>query len=145
MSTGLILGLVIGLTGAALPVQADESAALAPVNRLRQEAGRPPLRWSPQLAAVAQAHAEDMARAGFFSHSGSDGAGVGQRLERAGYGWCAAAENIARGQRDLAEVIAGWQGSPGHRRNMLSREMSELGVARAAGNTWVMVLARPGC
>ncbi|TNF23310.1 MAG: CAP domain-containing protein [Rhodobacteraceae bacterium] len=128
----------------AAPAGAGEEAALDPVNRFRRRQGRQALRWSPVLAAVAQAHAEDMARNGFFSHSGSDGSDVGARVSRAGYRWCAVAENIARGQRSLAAVLEGWKGSSGHRRNMLSRRMSEIGVARGPGNTWVMVLAS-GC
>lgn len=85
-----------------------------------------------------------MARAGFFSHTGSDGSDIRTRVSRAGYRWCAVAENIARGQRSLEAALEGWKASRGHRRNMLSRRMAEIGVARGAGNTWVMVLAS-GC
>lgn len=134
-----------GLACWALPLGAAEPEALSRVNRLRRAAGRAALRWSPLLAGVAQAHADDMARNRFFSHGGSDGSSVGDRVARAGYGWCAVAENIARGQRDLDSVIRGWQGSPGHRRNMLSGEMAEIGLARGPRDTWVMVLARRGC
>ncbi|WP_417523179.1 CAP domain-containing protein [Marinovum sp.] len=134
-----------GLAFCAHPLSAGEEPALAKVNHLRRQSGRAPLRWSPVLEAVAQAHADDMAQRGYFSHRGVDGASVGDRVRRAGYSWCAVAENIAQGQRSLDAVLAGWQGSPGHRRNMLSAAMAELGVARGPGNTWVMVLARHGC
>lgn len=137
--------LAAGLAWAAYPALAGEEAALARVNRLRRQAGRAALRWSPVLAEVARAHAEDMARNGFFAHQGSDGSTISDRVARAGYGWCRVAENIAQGQRSLDAAIAGWQGSAGHRRNMLNRDMADLGVARGPGNTWVMVLARPGC
>ncbi|WP_323766767.1 CAP domain-containing protein [Marinovum sp.] len=136
--------LAAGLAWVAAPVLAEQ-AALDTVNRLRRQSGRRALRWSPVLTAVAQAHADDMARNGFFSHSGSDGSSISDRVSRGGYGWCAVAENIAKGQRSLDEVMRSWQGSPGHRRNMLSSNMTELGVARGGGNTWVMVLAKPGC
>ena len=86
-----------------------------------------------------------MAEAGFFSHAGSDGSDIGARLDRIGYGWCAAAENIAKGHSSVTEVLDGWRASPGHRRNMLNREVTEMGLAQAAGNHWVMVLGRPGC
>lgn len=134
---------VIGsLCWVAAPVLAAEPAALAEVNRFRRWRGRRALDWSPVLAGVAQAHAEDMARAGFFSHTGSDGSQVSDRVARAGYSWCAVAENIAQGHRSLEAVIEGWKRSRGHRRNMLSGKMTEIGVARGPANTWVMVLAR---
>ena len=65
------------------------------------EAGRGPLVYDDRLEAAARAHGADMARIGFFSHTGSDGSDIGTRLHRAGYGWCFAAENIAMGQRSL--------------------------------------------
>lgn len=138
---GLLIG---GLCFVAAPVGAGEEAALDWVNRFRRRRARRALRWSPVLASVAQVHADDMARAGYFSHTGSDGSDVGARVSRAGYRWCAVAENIALGQRSLEVALEGWKDSRGHRRNMLSRKMSEIGVARGAGNTWVMVLAS-GC
>lgn len=138
-------GLLVGaLCCVAVPGHAGQEAALDWVNRFRRRNGRRALRWSPVLAAVAQGHADDMARAGFFSHSGSDGSDIGVRVKRAGYRWCAVAENIARGHRSLDEVLEGWRASRGHRRNMLNRHVTELGVARGPGDTWVMVLAS-GC
>ncbi|OBY25501.1 CAP domain-containing protein [Leisingera sp. JC1] len=123
----------------------DRSAAQANINGLRADSGLPPLAYSAGLEKAALAHAGDMARKGFFSHTGSSGSTLGTRLTHAGYGWCAAAENIAMGQPGLAEAMASWQASRGHRRNMLSREVTEFAIARGAGNVWVMVLARPGC
>ncbi len=42
-------------------------------------------------------------------------------------------------------VIRAWMNSPGHRRNILNPKVTEFGVARAPGNYWVLVMARPGC
>ncbi len=59
----------------------------------------------------------------------------------------AAAENVARGQSNVASVVASWQNSRGHRRNMLGN-YSRAGVAVArdpsSGNRpfWTMILAR---
>ena len=139
---GVLLG---GLCCAALPLAAQSGSALDWVNGFRRIKRRAPLTWSPLLERVAQAHADDMAQNGFFSHDGSDGSDIATRLDRAGYGWCAAAENIAKGHGSVAEVLEGWRASPGHRRNMLNREVTEMGLARGEGNLWVMVLGRPGC
>lgn len=131
-----------------VPVQSvtgETLSAQAALNAIRREAGREPVTQSDRLSRVARDHARDMAQSGFFAHQGSDGSSVGERARRAGYGYCAIAENIAKGQRSLDEVMRGWRNSPSHRRNMLSPKYTEFGLARAAGDLWVMVLARPGC
>ena len=86
-----------------------------------------------------------MARGAFFSHDGSDGSDVSARVARTGYNWCVVAENIAKGQTGLAEVMKDWSESPGHRSNMLSAEVTEFALVQETGNIWVMVLAAPGC
>ena len=122
--------------------QADP-ATLAAVNAARASGGRAALVYDMRLEAAARAHGQDMAARGFFSHTGSDGSDIGDRLRRAGYAFCFGAENIAAGQRSLGEVMASWMGSRGHRNNILDRKAQAVGVARAAGNRWVMVLAAP--
>lgn len=115
------------------------------VNTFRAEQGRGPLRLSNSLQKVAAAHARDMARKGYFGHTGSDGSTVGDRARRAGYDFCFIAENIAKGQGDVQAVLTGWAGSKGHRRNMLSREAKSFALIEAPGRIWVMVLGRDGC
>ena len=122
---------------------AADPGALAAINAERTAQNRVPLVYDAKLEAAARAHAEDMVRAGFFAHTGSDGSDIGQRLDRAGYRYCFGAENIAAGQRSLSEVMASWMGSREHRRNILHRKAEAVGLARAPGNTWVMVLAAP--
>lgn len=132
-------------TGAALAKDIDRQAALRGLNDLRAQQGLAPLGWSPRLEQAALGHATDMRRRGFFSHQGSSGSRVGDRVRRLGYGWCVVAENIAKGQPSLPSAMNSWRQSPAHRKNMLHRDVSEFAVVRAEGNIWVMVLARPGC
>lgn len=124
-------------------VVAADPVALAAINAERTAQNRATLVYDATLEDVAEAHALDMARKGFFSHTGSDGSDIGQRLTRAGYRYCFGAENIASGQRSLNEVMAAWMGSRGHRRNILHRDAEAVGLARTDGNIWVMVLAAP--
>jgi uncharacterized protein YkwD len=113
-----------------------------PVNAFREVEGEGTLRRNAKADAAALAHARDMARHGFFGHEGSNGSTVGGRLKAAGCRFTGAAENIAKGQRSDAEVVAAWVDSPGHRRNMLA-SYDQYGAARI-GDTWVLVLAS-GC
>lgn len=128
----------------AAPAEADPQKTSA-LNDLRVANGLSALTYSPRLEQAALQHADDMLRARHFSHTGSDGSDVGQRVGRTGYGWCVVAENIAQGHRNLTEVLSAWSDSPGHRANMLSREVTEFAVVEGGGYIWVMVLARPGC
>ncbi|MEM9754704.1 MAG: CAP domain-containing protein [Pseudomonadota bacterium] len=101
-----------------------------------------PLIQHPALQAAAQVHADDIARRGGLSHTGSDGSQVWDRVSRAGYVHCFVAENIARGQPDVPSVIRAWIGSPGHYRNMVNPAAVHFGFARSS-DVWVLVLARP--
>lgn len=147
-SVRAIAVLIAGLLFFALPVAGatqERDAATAGLNALRAQHGLAPLSYSRKLEKAARRHARDMARGGFFSHQGSDGSRIGDRVRAARYRWCAAAENIAKGQPSLTKVLTSWAQSPGHRRNMLHPEVTEFALVREEGNIWVMVLARPGC
>ncbi|SFR43159.1 CAP domain-containing protein [Litoreibacter janthinus] len=134
----------------ATPVSSDATAATRAdigtlLNAARAQNGLPPLTANAQLAAAARAHAQDMARSGFFSHTGSDGSKPSKRVGAQGYNFCYVAENIAQGWSSPDQVMQGWMDSPGHRTNNLSREAREYGAARADGDYWVLVFGRSGC
>jgi uncharacterized protein YkwD len=115
------------------------------MNTARAGPGLNPLAYSTQLGAAAQGHADDMSINGFFSHVGSNGSTLGQRVSAQGYGFCWAAENIAQGQPSNAATFTAWMNSPPHRANILSSQPTQFGLGVAPGNTRVLVLARPGC
>ncbi len=114
----------------------------AALNDLRRAGGLAPLERDPALDAAAARHAADLAARGVLSHRGADGTSPRERMARQGYAACLAAENVARGQRDAAAVVAGWMGSPPHRRNILLAQATDFGAARGPGNTWVLKIAR---
>lgn len=122
-----------------------DAAFLSAVNTFRTDAGRTPVIYSNRLEALAQIHADDMRSERFFSHTGSDGSRLGDRARRVGYGFCFIAENLAMGQKNHQIALQSWIDSASHRRNMLDRRATEIGLAQAPGAIWVMVLARPGC
>lgn len=101
----------------------------------------PSLKWSNALAAAALRHAQDMSNNNFFAHQGSDGSKIGIRVKETGYEWQAVAENIAKGQRSLTEVMEGWQSSSGHCKNIMGNAYTEMGLARVE-NIWVQVFAK---
>lgn len=68
--------------------------ALNQINASRAAYGFAPLRLDAAVSAVANAHAWDMLRYNYFSHTGRDGSTVYTRLSRAGVGYSRAGENI---------------------------------------------------
>jgi uncharacterized protein YkwD len=124
-------------------VAVADTGMLAAINAERKAKGRAALSYDTRLAAAAEVHAKDMARHGFMSHTGSDGSDVGKRMSRAGYKFCFGAENVAFGQGSFPAVMTAWMNSSGHRQNILHRKAKAVGVARATGDRWVMVLAAP--
>lgn len=142
------LAVMFAATAFAIPtvVQSEPNRDVASLtNQYRAQHGLPPLRVNASLERVAELHGRDMVRHRFFSHSGSDGSDIGDRALRGGYRYCVIAENIAQGHRSASAVAKGWMKSPGHRRNMLDRTVTEIGVTRGQGNTWVMVLGSRSC
>ena len=140
-----ILNIALAAALMAVPAAAQsvpKGGMIDRVNALRAQNGMGPVAPNPALESAALAHARDMSRRGYFDHRSPDGRGVGERVRGAGYQWCGVAENIALGQTSIPEAFDSWRTSPGHRANMLGG-YSEIGIARAPGNNWVMVLAQP--
>jgi uncharacterized protein YkwD len=108
-----------------------------------------PLELDATLSAVARDHARDMAAHGVMRHRGSDGSRPAERITRAGYAWRAAAENVATGQRDAGLVVAHWLASPGHCKNIMSPQFTQMGAGFAVAPHsrgriyWAQVFAAP--
>lgn len=151
----LLLALLLAAcagTGALLearPVAVDGAAAARLVSAFRAEAGLGSVAADPALDAVAAEQALAMARRDRLEHSLGRSGTLPKRLAAGGYDWLTTAENIAGGYPTLAEAMAAWRASPGHRRNLLKEGVTEIGIGAAAapGSTyriyWALVLAAP--
>ena len=107
------------------------------------------LSWNCTLEDVAYEHSRDMGDHNFFSHMGSDGLSVRDRVTNASYDWSAVGENIADGQPTIDAVMTAWLDSPGHCANIMFSSYSEIGAASYAirGSDypiyWTQVFAKP--
>lgn len=99
------------------------------INAYRKTKGLKPLKLDAELTAAARGHAQDLAKWDRISHYGSDGSNPWDRVKRAGYNAKLAAENVGTGQASFAEVMKGWQDSPGHNKNLLQPEAHHMGIA----------------
>ncbi len=113
------------------PDAAERVAAVVEAHsRERIEAGLLPVKANAKLQAAAQAHARDMAEHEKMDHKGSDGSTPFRRMERQGYRYRRAGENIAYGQPDVEGVMKVWMNSPPHKKNILGG-FSQIGVGYA--------------
>jgi uncharacterized protein YkwD len=126
---------------------ADPTATLAELleRHNKQRAGAAPLRLHTLLNLAAQRHSQWQADHHTMTHAG-DGSLL-DRIRAAGYRARVAGENIAAGYPTAASVVAGWMGSPGHRRNILNAAFVDVGFGMATSTRgvryWTAVFASP--
>ncbi|RNB81495.1 secretion protein [Brevibacillus nitrificans] len=108
---------------------AYERQILDLVNVARSRAQLPPLQWNEKAAEVARGHSRDMESNDFFDHvSATTGSDPFERLKQASISYRMAGENIAAGYPDAIEAHESWMNSPGHRKNVLEKGFTQLGV-----------------
>lgn len=104
----------------------------------------PELTADPALRCAARVHTRDMADRGFFDHTNPDGEQPWDRMERAGYLWVQAGENIAAGNSTAAATMNQWMNSSGHCSNIMSADYTELGVGHVESDAlWTQVFGAP--
>ena len=109
------------------------------VNVERSKAGLRPVKANSQLAEAAKLHADNMA--GRSNSIGNDAAHnhvllsvtlptPSSRIDYVGYdNFRRRSENIAYGYSSAKDVMKGWMNSSGHRANILTADVTEIGVA----------------
>lgn len=131
------------------PETLDFDKALADLNAYRVSKNLPALTYDERLNRASEVHARDLANAGIISHTGTDGSGHGDRVQRQGYYFSIAGENVATGQMSWDDVFEAWKKSPGHNENLLRDDVSQFGLALVYEPTttystyWAMLVAHP--
>lgn len=109
-----------------------EKQLLELTNAEREKEELPPLKAAPLLFKSAREHSANMAKQGKMEHD-LDGKTPFQRIKGVGYQYYLAGENIAFGPLDLKVVMNGWMNSEGHRKNILHKGYTEIGLGIARG------------
>lgn len=109
---------------------------VALVNKERAAAGLSAMTGLDSLHKVAAAKATDMRTNQYFSHTSPTYGSPFDMMKAFGITYKAAGENIAMGQRTPEEVMTAWMNSPGHRKNILSKDFNYIGVGYD-NNYWV--------
>jgi hypothetical protein len=119
------------------PAQLTASVVPADVasltNENRVENGLPALRVNPLLTQAAQLKADDMAQNSYYAHIGPDGKSPLYWLERVGYKYLNAGENLVIDRTTSEEAVSAWMNSADHRENILRPQFTEVGVGVAPG------------
>lgn len=95
-----------------------------------------PLIWNDTLYKSALGHAKEMTRYNFFAHFSIHGEDIGDRLEKYGYNWQVAGENLGEGQKSFEEVLNDWLDSKSHCKMLMNPKVNEMAVA-THGRYWV--------
>jgi uncharacterized protein YkwD len=105
-----------------------------------------PVELDPALVCSARVHSMDMYVRDFWGHTNPDGEEPWDRMEKAGYLWGGAGENIAAGQGTPEAAMEAWMNSTsGHCDNIMSPDWVHIGVGYFpdGGPYWTQNFARP--
>ncbi|KAG7389999.1 hypothetical protein PHYPSEUDO_008961 [Phytophthora pseudosyringae] len=107
---------------------------LARINAYRSQSGLPGLSMDNRLVSAAALHSQDQANNCKMTHAGSNGSRLGDRIKAQGYSFATAAENVAAGQTSVEQVMNSWWNSPGHRANLLGKDVANVGFAKVVNS-----------
>lgn len=120
----------------------DAAEAAELISAYRRSRGLGPVSVDPRLSGAAEYQAREVALAGRLSHGA-----FASRMDRFAIGGVAA-ENLSAGSDSVAGAVARWRASPSHDENLLLKEVSRIGLARADSpgigyrHYWALVLAQ---
>ncbi len=120
-------------------------SVLAYTNAERYKRGLPMYSSNELLSNVAKIKMYDMFTKQYFEHESPDGKRASDLVKTVGYKYIAVGENLALGDfASSKDVVDAWMDSPGHRKNILSKTFSEIGIAAGKSyykgrKTWIIV------
>ena len=116
-------------------------------NAQRAKYGLPALRSNWELSRVARLKSNDMRDKHYFSHTSPTYGSPFTMIKSFGISYSSAAENIAAGQATPQAVVDSWMKSPGHRANILSKNVTVIGVGFSKGGSygyyWTQMFIKP--
>jgi hypothetical protein len=103
-------------------------------NKERIAQGLSPLVINQQLVEAAEKKAIDMLNKDYFAHTSPNGLTPWYWLDKVGYKYAAAGENLAKDFTDSEYVNDAWMDSPLHRANILNGNYQDIGIAVVEGD-----------
>lgn len=104
-------------------------------NYYRKENEIGELKRNQLLMEAAKIKVDEMFEKQYFGHISPEGKDAGDILSKVEYSYLIVGENLASGYfKDSKDLVDGWMGSAGHRRNILNPKFKEIGVAKRKDN-----------
>jgi uncharacterized protein YkwD len=111
-----------------------KDAIITLTNNARSLHGLSALKENKLLNTIAESRARDMLDKQYFAHVSPTGQEASDIAREIGYHYKMIAENIGSGDfYTNQKIVDGWMQSPGHRANILSTEVDEIGAAVLKG------------
>ncbi|WP_347561129.1 CAP domain-containing protein [Senegalia massiliensis] len=104
------------------------------VNVERQKIGLVNLIESKSLTNVARYKSKDMITYNYFSHQSPTYGSPFNMLKKFGITYKHAGENLAAGQRTPESVVNSWINSPSHKKNILNKNFTKIGIGYIKDN-----------
>ncbi len=126
----LILAALVHLSPnapSASAVSSSEQTLLRLLNEDRARYGLPALILDEELSRIARIKSQDMVDNRYFAHQSPTYGNIRSMLTSFGVSYLSAGENIAR-SRSVQHSNAAFLSSSGHRRNMLSKTYTHVGI-----------------
>jgi uncharacterized protein YkwD len=108
------------------------TSLLASTNEQRAADQESQLSIDPLLSKAAQAKADDMVAADYWSHTSPTGKTPWTFIAASGYNYERAGENLAYGFSGATQTITGWMNSTEHRANILNAQYQNVGFGVAS-------------
>ena len=115
----------------AYATEISSNRLLTETNERRAANKSQPLVINEALSAAAQTKANDMAMKNYWSHYTPSGEAPWTFIDKSGYAYNKAGENLAYGFSTSDDTVNGWMNSPSHKANMLDNAFSEVGFGFA--------------
>lgn len=109
-------------------INTQATQVLALVNKERAKENLAPLKLNTALTKVAQLKSEDMKNKNYFNHTSPTYGSPFAMMKQFGINYKYAGENIAKGQKTAEAVVNAWMNSEGHRKNILNKNFTEMGL-----------------
>lgn len=111
----------------------DQKKVIELTNIEREKIGLPPVTESSFLDTAAVAKAANMFEENYWAHFAPSGKTPWDFMQRAGYKFSYAGENLAKNFYTSEEVVAAWMASPSHKENIVNSKYREIGIAVVDG------------
>jgi hypothetical protein len=132
ISAGILISIYLPNSAQAEEINIENVVSL--VNESRAEENLKPLLINPELSKIAQSKAQDMTKNHYFAHTSPEGINPWYWFGKNNYSYKYAGENLAINYDNAEEEHTAWMNSPTHKKNILSPQFTEIGIATATGS-----------